>query len=107
MFRPCFLFAGQHEDYHRPTDDADRIDYDGMTRVVSYAQDLLRELDRREQPFTFQRLPEAPNLGPGHRASLHTHRKNQKDRAFQAACSWHPTIHVQIHFGVHAPPCYN
>ena len=67
-----FLFAGQHEDYHRPTDDADKINYDGMTRVVRYAQDLLGALDRYERPLTFQKLPEAPNLGPGHRAWLGT-----------------------------------
>ncbi|HEX9637422.1 MAG TPA: M20/M25/M40 family metallo-hydrolase [Acidobacteriota bacterium] len=67
-----FLFAGQHQDYHRPSDDADAIEYDAMVRVVSYAEALLRSLDRRDQQLTFQRLPEAPNLGPGHRAWLGT-----------------------------------
>ncbi|MFO0984396.1 MAG: M28 family peptidase [Planctomycetota bacterium] len=30
----AFLFSGVHEDYHQPTDDPDKIDYDKMRRVV-------------------------------------------------------------------------
>jgi S1-C subfamily serine protease len=29
-----FFFSGMHRDYHRPTDDADKINYDGMQEVV-------------------------------------------------------------------------
>ncbi|HLL90144.1 MAG TPA: M20/M25/M40 family metallo-hydrolase, partial [Tepidisphaeraceae bacterium] len=36
-----FLFSGLHPDYHRPTDDADKINYAGMERVVGFAQTLL------------------------------------------------------------------
>lgn len=38
----AFLFADVHEDYHKPTDDADRIDYDKIRRVVRL---VLRMLD--------------------------------------------------------------
>lgn len=38
----AFLFADIHEDYHKPTDDADRIDYDKIRRV---ARLVLRMLD--------------------------------------------------------------
>ena len=38
----AFLFTGLHEDYHRPTDTPDKIDYDKMRRVVRL---LLRMLD--------------------------------------------------------------
>jgi hypothetical protein len=30
----CFLFAGVHDDYHRPTDTIEKIDYDKIHRVV-------------------------------------------------------------------------
>ena len=30
----CFLFAGEHEDYHQPGDTPDKIDYDKIRRVV-------------------------------------------------------------------------
>ncbi len=38
----AFLFADVHEDYHQPTDHADKIDYDKMRRVVRL---VLRMLD--------------------------------------------------------------
>jgi membrane-associated protease RseP (regulator of RpoE activity) len=36
-----FLFTGTHPDYHRPTDDADRINYDGLRQIVDFAQDVI------------------------------------------------------------------
>ncbi len=36
-----FLHTGSHSDYHRPTDDADKINYVGMVKVCDYAFDLL------------------------------------------------------------------
>ena len=30
----CFLFAGEHEDYHQPTDTPEKIDYDKIHRVA-------------------------------------------------------------------------
>ena len=38
----AFLFAGIHEDYHEPTDTADKIDFDKVRRVVRL---VLRMLD--------------------------------------------------------------
>ena len=38
----AFLFSGEHEDYHKPTDTPDKIDYDKMRRVVRLA---LRVID--------------------------------------------------------------
>jgi hypothetical protein len=38
----AFLFADVHEDYHQPTDDADKIDCDKIRRV---ARLLVRMLD--------------------------------------------------------------
>ena len=38
------VFTGSHGDYHRPTDTADRINYDGMVRIAGLVTDLVREL---------------------------------------------------------------
>lgn len=38
----CFLFAGEHEDYHKPSDTPDKIDYDKIRRVTRL---VLRMLD--------------------------------------------------------------
>jgi hypothetical protein len=39
-----FLFSGIHPDYHRPTDTADKINYDGMADVVKMSVELVDDL---------------------------------------------------------------
>lgn len=39
-----FLFSGMHPDYHRPTDDADKINYTAMAQSVNVAAMLVNEL---------------------------------------------------------------
>ena len=51
-----FLFTGAHEDYHKPSDTADRLNYPGMARVVAFGADLARRVaDLPERP-TFQKV---------------------------------------------------
>ena len=38
------FFTGSHEDYHRPTDKADRINYEGMEQVAKFAQAIISDL---------------------------------------------------------------
>jgi hypothetical protein len=40
------FFTGSHEDYHRPTDDAEKINYDGLQRIVQFARGLIVDLAR-------------------------------------------------------------
>ncbi|MFK5954991.1 MAG: M28 family peptidase [Planctomycetota bacterium] len=42
-----FLFTNIHEDYHMPSDDADKINYKGEVRVLSLARDMLSLLDQQ------------------------------------------------------------
>ena len=46
-----FLYSGMHMDYHRPTDDVDKINFIGLARTVDLAADVLGQLERlpREQ----------------------------------------------------------
>ncbi len=39
------FFTGQHEDYHKPSDDADKLNYEGMKKITSYIVQLVGELD--------------------------------------------------------------
>jgi len=39
-----FLFTGLHDEYHRPTDTVDKIDFAAMNTVVSVTEDLILEL---------------------------------------------------------------
>ena len=46
----AFFFDGIHEDYHKPTDDADKIDYDALQKrtqlVFATAWELANRKDR-------------------------------------------------------------
>ncbi|MBT8258208.1 MAG: M28 family peptidase, partial [Bacteroidia bacterium] len=39
------FFTGQHEDYHKPGDDSDKINYEGMEAISDYIVDLVIDLD--------------------------------------------------------------
>ncbi len=52
-----FLHTGLHEHYHRPGDDWDTLDYDGMTQVVELAQRVTEQLLASETRATFKELP--------------------------------------------------
>lgn len=48
-----FLFTGTHNDYHKPTDDSDKINYLGGTLITNYVFDLANALgNEKEIPFT-------------------------------------------------------
>ena len=38
------FFTGSHDDYHRPTDDADKLEYDGLLRISKFAAALVSDL---------------------------------------------------------------
>ena len=40
------FFTGSHEDYHKASDDADKINYDGMERIVKFARGMLLDMER-------------------------------------------------------------
>ncbi|MBL6607103.1 MAG: M28 family peptidase [Flavobacteriaceae bacterium] len=39
------FFTGQHEDYHKPSDDADKINYPGLETIGQYIYALVTDLD--------------------------------------------------------------
>lgn len=51
-----FFFTGLHTDYHRPTDDADKINYAGEARVVRYVKDVITATDARPERPAFVRV---------------------------------------------------
>ncbi len=38
-------FTGAHEDYHKPSDDEEKINYGGMLRITRHVEDLITELN--------------------------------------------------------------
>lgn len=39
------FFTGQHEDYHKPTDDSDKLNYDGLVLVTDFIERIVRHLN--------------------------------------------------------------
>jgi hypothetical protein len=48
-----FLFTGIHEDYHKPSDTADKVNYEGQASVISYVAELVRSIDRNDKRPTY------------------------------------------------------
>lgn len=40
------FFTGQHEDYHRPSDDFEKINFSGMVDITSYLANLVLAIDK-------------------------------------------------------------
>jgi hypothetical protein len=55
------LFTDLHEDYHRTTDDWQKVNYDGLKRVADFTLGLVTALANRPKPLTFLELP-APTV---------------------------------------------
>ncbi len=39
------FFTGQHEDYHKPADDSEKLNYEGMDLISDYIFDIISDLD--------------------------------------------------------------
>jgi hypothetical protein len=67
-----FAFTGLHGDYHRPSDDSDRINYGGMARIADYLELIALDVIRRpERPayVTMARKAQVPQGGDPARGS--------------------------------------
>jgi hypothetical protein len=51
------LFTDLHEDYHRTTDDWQKVNLDGLKRVADFTLGLVTALANRTRPLTFFDLP--------------------------------------------------
>jgi hypothetical protein len=51
-----FFFTGAHEDYHKPTDDWDKIDYQGEKEILDFIYDLIIEVSQLEEKLAFAEI---------------------------------------------------
>lgn len=42
-----FFWTGTHRDYHKPTDDSDKVNYEGEAFIIAYIESLIHELDSK------------------------------------------------------------
>lgn len=57
-----FFFTGTHKDYHKPTDDAEKINYAGEARVIGYIYNVIEQADIKGK-LAFTKTREAAAMG--------------------------------------------
>jgi Tol biopolymer transport system component len=57
------FFTGGHDDYHRPTDTADKIDYDGLERITKFARTLVVDLAKGEERPDYVKVQHSEGAG--------------------------------------------
>jgi membrane-associated protease RseP (regulator of RpoE activity) len=63
-----FAFTGNHRDYHRPSDDIERINFEGMSRIADFSELLLLDLARRPRRPDFVKVERRNGQGQSHAA---------------------------------------
>ena len=66
------LFTGSHEDYHRPTDDADTVNFVDLDRIASYGAAIAAHLVAEPQPPEFVRVERTGQEGGQMQIRLYT-----------------------------------
>jgi aminopeptidase YwaD len=44
-----FFFTGTHEDYHKPSDDTEKINFEGQEKILSYIYDVVSDVDQNPE----------------------------------------------------------
>ena len=63
------FFTGQHEDYHRPSDDPEKLNYEGIVKVVRYIERLMITCSKKEK-LIFTKTKEEKSDNPRFTVSL-------------------------------------
>ncbi|MEP6747630.1 MAG: M20/M25/M40 family metallo-hydrolase [Bacteroidota bacterium] len=58
-----YFFTGVHSDYHRPTDDADKINFTGEFRIVKYIYKIIEAANTKGK-LVFSKTRETQSTGP-------------------------------------------
>jgi hypothetical protein len=65
-----FFFTGQHKDYHRPSDDADKINYLGEYYIITYINGIVNNLDKQSNKLAFLKTRETQASTTSFRVTL-------------------------------------
>jgi len=63
------FFTGQHEDYHRPSDEIDKVNFEGMNIVSNYIYNIITNLDSKEK-LVFQKTKNQSEKAPDFKVTL-------------------------------------
>ena len=54
------LFTGTHTDYHKPSDTADKINYEDLDRVVAFAAAIVKRIGDTPEAPQFTKVEQSP-----------------------------------------------
>jgi hypothetical protein len=78
------FFTGSHEDYNRPSDDAETLNYDGMERVAKFARSIILDLVKNPERPDYLKVERAKPQ-PGDRETLRAYLGTIPDYAGQTS----------------------
>jgi aminopeptidase YwaD len=67
-----FFFTGTHNDYHKPSDTFDKINYNDEARILSMVARIVRDVDAADKRLTYTATKSEPPRGGGFRVYLGT-----------------------------------
>ena len=67
-----FFFTGSHEDYHKPSDTADRVNYEGEAQILGLVRDIVYRLQGADTRPTYATAKAEANTRTTFRISLGT-----------------------------------
>ncbi|HEV8542862.1 MAG TPA: M28 family peptidase, partial [Verrucomicrobiae bacterium] len=57
------FFTGSHDDYHRPSDDADKINYEGIERITKFARSIVQDLITSDSRPNYEKVKSSSSGG--------------------------------------------
>lgn len=67
-----FFFTGAHNDYHKPSDTFEKINYNDEARILSLVARIIRDVDAADKRLTYMTAKSEPQRGGGFRVYLGT-----------------------------------
>jgi hypothetical protein len=64
-----FAFTGQHSDYHKPTDDTEKVNFSGEVKVITLMSEIISALDRTPK-LVFQETKSSESDTPRFKVTL-------------------------------------
>lgn len=64
-----FFFTGLHTDYHKPSDDAEKINFDGEAKLIHFIYSIVEQLDNQPK-LTFTKTREPKQEGARFKVTL-------------------------------------
>lgn len=64
------FFTGSHEDYHRPSDTPEKMDFEGLERITRFASAFVRELTGASEKPEYSRVERSKQQESGSRETL-------------------------------------